>query len=85
MPRENAHDKGRRLLVEGRLHVRAVTERHITATCRGDSGEVYLLCADDRSWTCSCPAASRCAHLIALMLVTLKPLTLTGTGKEGIK
>ena len=41
--RESAHDKGRRLLVEGRLHVRAVTERHITATCRGDSGETYLL------------------------------------------
>jgi len=81
--RENAHDKGRRLLVEGRLHVRAVTERHITATCRGDSGEIYLLAADDRSWTCSCPAASRCAHLVALQLCTIKPMALRGPGPKG--
>jgi enoyl-CoA hydratase/carnithine racemase len=45
----------------------------IRAICRGD-GTVYRLGWDhvDR-WHCSCPAATdRCAHLVALRLVTVR-------------
>ena len=69
-PRENAAAKGRRYLAEGRLVVRAVDERAGTAraVCRGD-GAVYALGRDGGGWFCSCPARSRCAHLVALGLV----------------
>ena len=83
MPRESAHVKGRRLLTEGRLRVVACSERHVVAHCIGDSGERYLLSADHRTWTCSCPALGRCSHLVALMLVTLKPLPNQGPGPTG--
>ena len=81
--RENAHDKGRRYLTEGRLEIRAVTQRHISARCKGESGEVYVLSADAGGWSCSCPAYSTCSHLVALQLCTLKPLPLDGTGPNG--
>lgn len=55
MPRENAHDKGRRYLTEGRLTVKSLSEHHISATCRGDSAEVYTLTGDHRGFWCSCP------------------------------
>lgn len=83
MPRENAHDKGRRLLTEGRLVVTAVSERHVSARCRDDSGEIYTLAADHRGYSCSCPAIGQCSHLVALMLVTLKPLPTRGPGPNG--
>ena len=81
MPRESAHDKGRRLLTEGRLDIRFADGRTVTARCRGDSAEIYNL-GFDRDWFCTCPAAARCSHLVALQLVTLKPLPTQGTGKE---
>ena len=67
--RENAHDKGRRYLVEGRLIVDAVTGQQIVARCRG-AGVTYKL-GHDRllGWTCTCPARTECAHLVALRLV----------------
>ena len=74
MPRESAHDKGRRLLTEGRLEIRAVTDRHLTARCRGDSGEIYTLAGNAHGFTCSCPAVGRCSHQVALRLVVLQPL-----------
>lgn len=80
MPRENAQEKGKRLLAEGRLIVTKVTghahERAaIVAICRGDSGEVYSLGYDveHEEWRCQCPARGKCAHLWALQLVTRKP------------
>jgi len=73
MPRENTHDKGRRYLVEGRLLIKAVSDRHITAVCRGDSGELHVLAADRRGWACSCPAVRDCSHLVALRLCVLRP------------
>jgi uncharacterized Zn finger protein len=85
MPPENAEAKGRRYLLEGRLHVRAVTDRHIAATCRGD-GEIYYLSGDEQGWSCSCPAATlRCSHLVALRLVTIRPLGLDGPGPNGVE
>lgn len=73
MPRENAHDKGRRLLAEGRLCIDAVLGDTITAHCRGDSGEVYAVGYERGGWYCNCPALSRCSHMIALQLVTVAP------------
>lgn len=74
MTRENVDDKGRRLLVEGRLVVERVQGELIVATCRGDSGEVYRLGFDPvrAEWRCTCPAKTRCSHLVALQLVTVK-------------
>lgn len=43
MPREDVHVKGRRLLVEGRLELRRIDARSVSARCRGDSGELYKL------------------------------------------
>lgn len=73
MPRENAQAKGRRYLLDGRLFVRYVGPHGIRATCRGQ-GEVYQLGWERRpGWFCSCPARTRCAHLVALQLVTSEP------------
>lgn len=80
MARESAADKGRRLLVEGRLTVEqagpALTRFPIQATCRGDSGEVYRLGYDAvrDQWRCTCvEMKGKCSHLVALQLVTIRP------------
>jgi len=67
--RESAEAKGRRYLTEGRLVVGLVDGAHIRATCRGTGATHDLACVRGR-WLCSCPARSRCAHLVALQLVT---------------
>lgn len=72
--RENSASKGRRYLAEGRLLVREVSPTRVSAACKGD-GEVYALTGTAGGWTCSCPALSMdCCHLIALRLVTVRPL-----------
>lgn len=71
---ENIEQKARRYLTEGRL---CVTSRNrqtgaIIATCRGTEG-TYDLGFDPKGrgeWRCTCPAPRRCAHLVALRLVT---------------
>lgn len=71
--RENTTDKAKRLLLTGRLRVTKVEGNIISATCRGDSGEVYQLGNDSPEmtfWDCSCPARTDCSHLRALWLVT---------------
>ena len=74
MPRETAHAKARRLLTEGRLNVRHVSERSAIALCRGDSALVYRLGFDRGSWFCSCACATdQCSHLKALRLIVLEP------------
>jgi hypothetical protein len=70
--RENVQAKGRRYLLEGRLLVRYVDASGIKAFCRG-SATVYQLGFEDGRWRCSCPARGRCAHLVALQLVTVEP------------
>jgi uncharacterized Zn finger protein len=76
VPRESAADKGRRLLVEGRLIVREIRPTGtIIAECRGDSGEVYTLGynARKRAWGCTCQEMKgQCSHLVALQLVTVR-------------
>ena len=71
--RENAHSKGRRLLAEGRLRVIEVDEFAAVAMAevRGDSGGLYVVGRDERGWFCGCPARGRCAHMVALQLVTV--------------
>lgn len=79
MSRETAQDKARRMLVEGRLIVREAgrpdKKGRITAECRGDSGDVYLLGYDPKKneWRCTCPGRGDCSHLKALQLVCVKP------------
>ena len=68
-------DKARRLLIEGRLNIVRRDVDNIWAECRGDSGEVYTCGYDDynrRDWYCTCPAKGTCAHIKALMLVTVR-------------
>ncbi len=74
---ESAEEKGRRLLIEGRLEVKSAhgpgLRGYIVAECRGDSGETYHLGYDPRraEWRCTCEArGDRCSHLVALRLVT---------------
>jgi hypothetical protein len=71
---ENARDRGRRLVSEGRLILRRVDETEILAVCRGDSGELHELgYRQDAGWWCSCMARTQCGHLYALQLVTIAP------------
>lgn len=76
MARENAADKGRRYLTEGRLEVLYVKphDMRIRATCRGESGETYKLGYSPAKWFCDCPVLTdQCSHLNALRLVTQVP------------
>ena len=73
MPREDAATKGLRYLVESRLTIAYLDGRVIEAVCLGDSGEHYRLGYRRGGWWCECPARGRCAHLMALMRVTLVP------------
>lgn len=72
MPRECAAVKGRRYLAEGRLRVESLDRVSVLASCRG-MGETYRLGYRRGGWWCECPAASRCSHLTALMLVVDRP------------
>lgn len=72
MPRENAEAKGRRYLAEGRLLLRVVNSRRLLANARGN-GEIYQVGYERGGWYCECPALGRCAHLVALQLVTVRP------------
>lgn len=69
--RESVDAKGRRYLVEGRLTVTQLDALSIEAECRG-GGAVYELGHNGEAWWCSCPAIGRCAHLVALQLVSVR-------------
>jgi uncharacterized Zn finger protein len=73
MSRENYRTKGQRYLAEGRLTIRRLHGGSITATCRGDSAEIYNVGYADGDWYCTCPARLRCSHQQALMLVVVRP------------
>ena len=67
---EDVRSKGLRYLAESRLTIRDVGPGDIRATCKGD-GAVYQVGWDrGRGWSCTCPAFTRCAHEVALGLVT---------------
>lgn len=67
--RESAATKARRYLAEGRLIVRRVDGPYALAFCRGD-GVMHRIEQHHDVGICSCPARGRCAHLLALGLVT---------------
>lgn len=69
MARENAADKARRLLVEGRVTITTVDGPHVLAYVRGD-GAVWRCEVHGADWVCPCPAKGRCSHLLAVGLVT---------------
>jgi uncharacterized Zn finger protein len=73
---ESVERKALRYIAEGRLTVRSVGEGlfPIVAECRGGEDN-YVLGYDAAKdeWRCTCPARGRCAHLVALQLVTRKP------------
>lgn len=71
--REAAAEKGLRYLTEGRLTIVSADARRIEALVKGDSGHCYTVVHDHSRWACSCPARSRCAHMIALMRVCSLP------------
>ena len=72
--REAAHERGRRLLVEGRVIITHVSHPAIHARVRGDSAEVHVVSwRADHGWHCTCDARNRCAHLVAVQLVVVVP------------
>lgn len=66
--RESAQDKGKRLLVEGRVVVEAAGPGYFAATVRG-TGDVHLVEYARGRWTCSCPARLTCSHRSAAALI----------------
>jgi hypothetical protein len=68
--RENAHDKARRLVSEGRVVVTLVQGDHVDATVCGDSAAFYSVRHRSGTWSCSCPALGPCSHRLAVQLVT---------------
>jgi hypothetical protein len=73
MSRENAQAKARRYLAEARLTVEQVDAELVRATCRGSGAVHDVGWTPEFGWSCSCPCPSRrCAHLIALQLVTVR-------------
>lgn len=79
--RENAAAKARRLLVEGRVDLEYRQGRHVIASVRGDSGELYVVEHYDGAWSCSCVALGRCSHVQAIQLVTV----LVRPAPEGVR
>jgi uncharacterized Zn finger protein len=71
--REGAEAKGIRYLGEARLRILRADGREIDAECRGDGAEVYRLGYRRGGFWCECPSRGRCAHLVALMRVTVAP------------
>lgn len=69
MTRENAADKARRYLVEGRVIITAAGPGYVRARVRGD-GAVHQVHDDSRGRICDCPARGLCAHLLAVGLVS---------------
>lgn len=76
MSRENAADKARRYLIEGRVTIATVRGPRVVAYVRGD-GAAWRVEVDGPRWTCACPAKGRCAHMLAVGLVTA-PFTASG-------
>lgn len=79
MPPESKNEKAKRLLREQRLAVVDVhaepTQRgpdrvYVRAQVRGDSGATHVVMhVPRRGWTCTCPATTRCSHIIAVQHV----------------
>jgi uncharacterized Zn finger protein len=67
--RESVDDKAKRYLAEGRVLVERVADDEVSATVRG-GGDLYRVSHQRGGWDCSCPARTRCAHLVAVGRIT---------------
>ena len=70
MTRENAEEKGKRYLLEGRVTIAQALAERVVATVRSDAGAIYEVTHRRGGWACTCPARGRCAHLVAVGLIT---------------
>lgn len=73
MTRENAETKAWRLLITGRVVVRAVNARELLVVVRGETDEYLVRWRRGVGYTCTCPARSTCSHRKAAALVTVPP------------
>ena len=81
MTRENARSKATRYLIEGRIVITAVAPAHVTAIARGDGTLHRVTWHPHRGgWSCTCPARSDCAHLLAVRRVVAVDIDGTRTG-----
>ena len=70
--RESAHDRGRRLLTEGRVTLTRVDGPKVDAQVRGDTSRAHHVThRPGQGWRCPCEARTRCAHLVSVQLVVL--------------
>jgi hypothetical protein len=67
--KETVAAKAHRYLTEGRVIVTLATPGCVNATVRGDA-DVHQVTYQRGGWNCTCPARGRCAHLLAVGLVT---------------
>ncbi len=75
LPREDAATKARRLLGEGRVTVRHLSDDRIEASVRGDSARLYSVTWTPAGWSCPCDALmAHCSHVRAAQLVVLEPM-----------
>jgi hypothetical protein len=72
LSRESIERKAERYLGERRLTIDVVSPDLIAATCRSDGVAYSVGWTPALGWTCTCPARGRCAHLLALKLVTVR-------------
>jgi hypothetical protein len=80
MTRENAAQKARRYLCEGRVTLQRVDQDRVIGSCRGD-GTVYRVVYWRGAWSCDCPARTdQCAHLLAVRLVVVVDVTAEAVG-----
>jgi uncharacterized Zn finger protein len=73
MPRENAFDKSRRLLISGAVRIVRCDRSGIVALVAGDSEGIHRVTFDLRRWSCDCSARGTCSHAMAAALVTAPP------------
>jgi uncharacterized Zn finger protein len=79
--RENVESKGRRYLTEGRVRVIYVDGDVVRAVVRGGGALYEVTYEPGFGWSCDCPARSRCAHRVALELIT-SPMTRQPVGSS---
>lgn len=68
--RENAASKAARYLISGRVQIRSVTPTEVIADVRG-GGFLWRVEYSDGWWRCTCPARSKCSHLVAVEQVVV--------------
>lgn len=81
--REEVAAKARRLLGEGRITLRVLSDDAIVAEVRGDSARRYRAGWNAGGWWCECPHGivqrpARCSHVRGLQLVVLEPVGMEG-------